>query len=70
MDPDNTETRRIYDATLGERVRPCAPQSGEVAHLPPLPPDRNFCFLAAALLGAAALGGALISILHWALSKG
>lgn len=70
MDPDNTETRRIWDESLGETVRPCRPESGELAHLSSRPPDRKFCFLVAALLGAAALGGAFLSALQWALSKG
>lgn len=70
MIDDNTETRRIWDESLGERVRPCAPQSGEVPQLPIAPPDRNFCYLTAAVFGAAALFCVAVAILLWALSKG
>lgn len=69
MNDDNTETRRIWDESLGERPRPCQPESGEVA-LPPAPPDRMFCFATAAVLGAAALFCAAVAAILWVLSKG
>lgn len=70
MNDDNTETRRIWDESLGERPRPCAPESGEVRQLPPVPPDRSMCFATAAVLGAAALFCAAVAAILWVLSKG
>ena len=49
---DNTETRRIWDESLGEIPRPCRPESGEVASPPP--PECKFCFVVAGIFAFSA----------------